>query len=146
MQAKIKFIDEVSGKFGPQFKIKAAPIDGGEDITCYISQEAQLAKGLAKGVVIELDTSAGKFPKIVGIVKSTEEPSSLGESGLKGVYSSTPTTSADFATICATWAAAYEYVHHFLPAAGNEEKLAATSTIFIQAAREKAWVKSDGDE
>lgn len=136
MQAKIKFIDEVPGKFGPQFKIKAAPIDGGEDVTCYISQDSHLANGLAKGVVIELDTTAGKFPKITGIAPATE-PSQPSQP--------TPTTGADFATICATWQAVYEYVHHFQPAAGNEEKLAATSTIFIQAAREKAWIKPEGD-
>lgn len=131
--AKIKFIDEAPGKYGPQYKIKAAPIAGGDDVTCYISQDSPLAKDLAKGVIIELDTTTGKFPKIVGIAK--EEKAGTQQA-----------TSADFDTICATWAAAYEFIHSQIPAAGDEAKFSAVSTIFIQAAKENAWIKPEGDE
>ena len=125
--AKIKFIDEAAGKYGPQYKIKAAPTAGGDDIICYISQNNPVAKFLAKDVILELDTTA-KFPKIIGIAKAEEKAADCAD------------FAADFATICATWTAAYDFIHSQIPAASDEAKLSAVATVFIQAAREKAWV------
>ena len=143
-KAKIKYRDLKTTQYGEKIKLKTH-----DDIEIWVpashKDQASLNPG-AEIMIEQNDNGKWVYKGLFQTSNTSEEPSSLGESGLKGVYSSTPTTSADFATICATWAAAYEYVHHFLPAAGNEEKLAATSTIFIQAAREKAWVKSDGDE
>lgn len=132
--AKIKFIDEAAGKYGPQYKIKAAPTAGGDDIICYISQNSPVAKSLAKDVILELDTTA-KFPKIIGIAKAEEKASHSAD-----FAADCADFAADFATICATWTAAYDFIHSQIPAASDEAKLSAVSTVFIQAAREKAWV------
>ena len=131
--AKIKFIDEAAGKYGPQYKIKAAPTAGGDDIICYISQNNPVAKFLAKDVILELDTTA-KFPKIIGIAKAEEKASHSADFAAD---------CADFAAICATWTAAYDFIHSQIPAASDEAKLSAVATVFIQAAREKAWVNNE---
>ena len=134
-KAKIKYRDLKTTQYGEKIKLKTH-----DDIEIWVPASHKDQASLKPGAEIMIEQNdQGKWVyKGLAPTSSATEPIQQSQP--------TPTTSADFATICATWAAAYEYVHHFLPAAGNEEKLAATSTIFIQAAREKAWVKSDGDE
>lgn len=120
---------------GLTYKIKVKPDAGGDFITLFVKADSQDAPKLGKDVTVFYKLIEGK-PRFEGVQAPTPDNQAQPQAPKPG--------GVDFDTIVRTWKECYSLVKEEIPVLQDEPAfMAAVNSIFIQAAREGAWVREN---
>lgn len=139
--AKIKFIDDQEGQFGPQKRLKCA-LQAGGDVTVWVSATHKDQAGWEKGANILVSDviadSKGSKGKYVGLAPSdaatpAQQPASAPQAATKE-----PVT---LEQVTKTWVKIYQHLADRLPDQDEKSRRKSATTVFIAACQAGAFWK-----
>lgn len=136
--AKIKFRDDAEGQYGPQLKLKCAPVAGGEDVVCYLSATHKDQGALVPGaVVVLLNEDGKKFPKYISLAPAdASQPTASPQAPGQPVKE--PVT---LDQVTQTWVKIYQHLADTLPDQDEKSRRKSATTVFIAACQHGALWK-----
>ena len=144
--AKIKFIDDQEGQFGPQKRLKCALQSGG-GVTVWVSathkDQASWEKGaniLVSDVITDSKGSKGKYVGLApaDAVTPAQQPAIAPQAAAKEPVTLEPVT---LEQVTQTWVKIYQHLANTLPDQDEKSRRKSATTVFIAACQAGAFWK-----